>query len=500
MRADRLIRLCASAYVAFVMMASCSANLFALLAWPVLTGVIYCIFTRLGGAFKEYSQQSVVPVPNIPVKYMSACVSVGVTIVALLAYMAYAWKTGRSETLIDDALIQWREAETSTYRNHYPYLHTFIFMGLIRPFSDSARVVVFMHCLLLASAFGFMAWILLRSGVRMKLVITVIMLTALSPMAIFQATDNGRVKDTAFAAVCILAVALTIEIVRSRGEWLSREKNAFMLCVILVVATMFRHNGLFFTIPLLAVVCVCYCKGRRNVVVLLLLSFALGILFVRIPLRYTLHVKPFSDPHTHLFVESMGLPLSMMGCVYKNNPETMPPSAKEILESFVDGDCWKSDMFKGDFNSVKLTECFKPESAAPSWARFIPAFASAVIHDPQSAWWGFRHVTRVVWQPFYDWGGTGFSEFAKRHSSEFYVRPLGWLLCMRHNNCCGWISLILAIMLALLPARRDMLLLCLPPFVYNLLTMFLLSTDEARFFFFSFAVFLPTCLLRFWKR
>ena len=145
----------------------------------------------------------------------------------------------------------------------------------------------------------------------------------------------------------------------SKGAWLKSYVNMAALIVISVVATFVRHNGLLFTIPLLAAIFVCVNFKKTLVIALSFIILCLGIKF---PLYSALKVEA---PDQRV-VESMGLPLTVIAGVVVNDPDSLDEETREFVEAVAPIKVWE-DNYKnlngkkyadreGTFNYIKWNE------------------------------------------------------------------------------------------------------------------------------------------------
>ena len=455
-----------------------------MLLWPILScGIYYALSRCKGDSLRRFS------ISGTKSTDKSIWYAICVFLILTAAYLSYCFITNCWLELRDDALFQWKQAQTFEYTDWHPYLHTFLFYGIPRLISDSAQIVVATHFLSVAVAFSYLSYTFMRLGYKPSLVITSVFLSALSPIAFLQVVSP--IKDTALAAVCIVIVSFAASIALSNGMWLKSKAHIILLGLFLTFATILRHNGLFFTLPFIVILFICYYHEMRKNLLLFICAYALCMFIIKVPLHSCLQVRPFKDPHSHLLLESCGLPFSIMGYVYKNNPYTMPVEAKTLLDSM--SDYWTTDINDGSFNSIKFGNC-KPY-VTPSWDEFATAFLSTIKQDPRSSWLGFLGVTKQVWAPVASWSGPRYEILLQRINNPYITTPIGWICFMRHNYCIGWAMLVFAILTGIFACRRDVLLLCIPFIAYNLITMLFLSGSDARFFFASVVLCLPVTLL-----
>lgn len=166
-------------------------------------------------------------------------------------------------------------------------------------------------------------------------------------------------KDMAFAICALFLITFALHIYMSKGAWLKSYVNMAALIVISVVATFVRHNGLLFTIPLLAATFF-FINFKKTLVIAL--SFIILCLGIKFPLYSALKVEA---PDQRV-VESMGLPLTVIAGVVVNDFESLDEETEEFVRAVAPIKVWE-DNYKnlngkkyadreGTFNYIKWNE------------------------------------------------------------------------------------------------------------------------------------------------
>lgn len=400
-----------------------------------------------------------------------------------------------------DTEVQWNQVQSGVYTQWHPFVHTFLMMKLPSLVWNDYRVTVLWQVACFALAFGYLGFVLQKIGARTKWIALGLVLTLLHPQTLFFMMTP--LKDSAFAIAVLMSVAALIPVV-CRGAAALRELWVWCpLALGLALVSLFRHNGIFFSVPALALVVLLFARGERRGVIRLIVAVALLFGGLRFALPRCFDVRPASaHPEKYKFIESCGLPLSMMGVVYVKHPDDIPPGARALLESIAPREIWfgKSNW---SFNSVKHHGVARlPEEriagyAFTGWKDFFADFWGTIKIDPRAAFGEALRVTGQVWNPaghpreqFY----FPLSKIGLPWQTVQKLVPLVSVLSIPLVGVVGvmtWFCLVGSVWL--LKKRRSAgLALTLPLLGYNVGTMFFLSGFAVyRFFFCNVLVAIP---------
>ena len=392
-----------------------------------------------------------------------------------------------------DTAVQWKQVQSGVYTQWHPFVHTFLMMKLPSLLWNDYRVTVLWQVLLFSLAFGYVGLVLQRIGARTKWVVLGLSLTLLHPQTLFFMMTP--LKDSAFAIAVLVSVAALMPVV-CRGAVALRE--LWVWCPLaqgLALASLFRHNGIFFSIPALVLVLVLCVRGERRGVVRFVVAFALLFGGLRFALPHCFDVRPASThPEKYQFIESCGLPLSMMGAVYMKHPDDIPLGARSLLESIAPREVWFGKR-NWSFNSVKhhgvaqLPEERIAGYAFTGWKGFAADFWGTVKVDPEAAIGEALRITGQVWNPAGHPREQFYFPLSKIGLSKQMVQklvPVVFALSIPLFGVIGfvtWLCLFGSVWL-LLKKRYEGLVLTLPILGYNVGTMFFLSGFAVYRFFF----------------
>lgn len=202
------------------------------------------------------------------------------------------------------------------------------------------------------------------------------------------------------------------------------------------------------------------------------------------------------------YLESIGVPMTMMGDAYVLSKEKLPSDVIDFMESIASEEKWEKWYKSDDFNSIKfkvandfelILEKIKPND-------FLSLWAKTMKNSPKASFMGFIRLTQIVWNPF-----PRKADFLKvPHtmtrilsfdvnfiSSLVYTLPVGFLF-----YSIGFFNIVFFITALVCCQTMGIRAFVLPISAcsYNLLTMLMLCGNDWRFFFFNCLIVAPVCV------
>ena len=451
----------------------------------------------------------------------------------------------------DDNINQYAQAMGyMNYSDWHPAIHTLLMFTLpLRLSGNWAGSINLFQLVIFSLSLAYMACVMTEYANRKysKLFMWYIML---NPATLSLAITPQ--KDTLFAITCMLLLCFGIRIYFTHGKWIQNTLRTSIFILILTLCTLFRHNAILFTLPLLFAVSLCMNKRRA----FMILVCFLGLIYaVKYPLYESLNVERPGRRQ----VEMLGLPMSIIGNAVKETPERIDSDIKDFAYTVAPKIIWDDifNIFIG-FNSVEYSTGRIPESEQEKFQNIGSVNLDAI----ESAGWRnvlnmalrcFRvstwHSLRAVLAPTalvygiagppigriipvvkpndYGLANNNFFRldslanlmrkilpFSDNITGNYYMNDggsfslqslfilgeYGVMVLFRHVFwCIGIINLVMIIfVLAKLNFSKsdDWKRLCftLPLFCYNFGTMLLLKSNDFRYFYYSYLV-MPLMLL-----
>lgn len=405
-----------------------------------------------------------------------------------------------------DNLDQWWQIQNSQYDTWHPVFHTLI-IAFFSKIVNHYGFAVWMQLFLYSFICGYLLWTMARWRFpAWSLVLTEFFLAA-NPQThrilLFMWKDSALTLFMLLFTVCLLNTWL------SAGEWLSKKRNLAAWIVLLICISMVRHNGVLFTVPLLVLSFFCFPKIRQKSAVSLVLM-GLGMLVIKYPVY---DLVGASRPE-QTYVETVGVPMTLLCNIHETAPESLDPEAAEFLAQIGPERRWKTYEL-GNYNSFKFkTNANQVIKQVPP-GEFLKFTARTAFRAPGLSLQAFYQVTRMVWDVRGETPWHKDLEFQLQENEWGFAyaedrAPLREML----NDFDAWVEdslfdvffsynglhlLVLILCTLFVFVRKGWKALCLtlPVLAYSYGTMLLLCGPTYRFFHFNSVIFVPLCLVLF---
>lgn len=402
-----------------------------------------------------------------------------------------------------DVSNQWRQAHSSEFNNWHPLMHTLL-IWLVTQVIDSYPFVLLVQIGLFALALAYLTAVLHKHGVPAWAVLISEMLIALSP--IVRSTLMYAGKDSAMTIGVLVLTAWTIEILFTHGAWMKKPLHAVGFGLLLALTTLLRHNAMLWTYVMIAAIFFCFGKCRKQAavsaaVMAAVLALVQGPLFGMLNVVYP---ENFVD-------ESMGIPMTILGDVKVTEPEKLDEETSAFLATLATDEEWQSTYRLHNYNSIKFTFDREHVARRPV-GEILSMTARTAMAAPRTAFEAVNGLTDLVW----DITGKNECTLAVRNSGDIpeidyksaklnalggaFVKGFDWVMALaplRWLTQNAGVQLLLLLLVTLWALRRhgvSVLVLALPTLMYNLGTMMLLASNDARFFQFAMTISIP-CML-----
>lgn len=414
-------------------------------------------------------------------------------------------------TFSTDSMNQLDQALTREYTDWHPVIHTLLFFTLPLKLFSCAESIVLVQIFLFSLALAYCTLVLHRVGCPDLLCFAhpVILLSLPSSQNILMYPW----KDTALAISALVLMGQYIQIVVSRGKWLTRRRNCLLFAIVLALATLFRHNAILYTFPLLLSV-IFFSRKEKKAIILLLFSFLGTLLLIKIPLYALLQVR---KPGARV-VESVGMCMVIMGNAVVTCPEKLPQEVLHFLYQVASPKDWEKYYILGDFNSLKFASAdFTPIEDAGLFT-ILRYTMQTILACPIISLRAFACTSSMIWliggHPIYGKISSGlpadFSNIALNHAVQNFAGIFfeEWnsffqisVVSSFAQHIGFYFFILLAAALTGIREKKNLVVLLhlLPMFAYNFGTALLLTGFDWRFFYYSIPVFIPTLFIILWE-
>lgn len=453
----------------------------------------------------------------------------------LLYYLAY-YPGGFS----NDSVNQYEQSISGRYNDWHPALHTFLAFTLpLMVSGGNIAAITLFQILYFASVLTYAFYILRCFSGKIFSVVSfliVILNPATGRMAMYPW------KDVAFAITALWMFTFVLQLVMTRGLWLHAPLHMILFAVVWACTTIFRHNAVLLTAPLLIGVLLygftCHTqKSQKNIPsdhfsplqpdskkaantpaqsdtcahketsgrqkIASLLTCLLSILiffFIKGPVYTALGVEKPGGRQ----LETMGLPLTIICDVRTDDPSALDNETKGFTDRLADDEVWDTYTL-GSFGGIKwkshydliddvpaseilrmTTRCFfiSPKVSVAAVIRLT----DMVYTVSQGIDWAID--TPMVWPNKIGHTGAGNKIMAEGLEKYFsFTLSLPRILFYY----IGIINLLVMICLLAFHKWKEFeswrrFFVVVPLFTYNFGTMLLLTNNDYRLFYYSFLI------------
>lgn len=403
-----------------------------------------------------------------------------------------------------DTLVQYTQTFNGNYNDWHPVLQTILAIKIPLMLTGGwAGSLVLFQIMIFAFAISYAVCSILTYTNKWYAI------TAFFFIIINPNTANLAIylwKDTTFTILALLLLTFAMHIYFTKGQWLKKTINFITFVIVIVVATIIRHNALLFTIPLLIAVMFFISKKRA---VVLLLSFVVLFSCIKGPLYTYLDVEKPDQRQ----VETLGLPINVIGAVVKYDYEALDEETKAFADKIASEEGWDYYQY-GNYNAVKYAPGVNNNVIEEyGSAKVLNMMIKCIVASPMVALKGLISLTEPVYAIYTDYreyvvGVPGQDHNGLEFKGNEFLQNLIIKLTRIVNCCFPQLFVLLGVAHLFLVTSilskcklnkfKDWkkILLILPVFAYNFGSMFALTSryDCARFFGYTFII-LPVLIV-----
>ena len=377
-------------YTAFVMVAQVFHNPQRTAVFSVVTGLAVLLVMAVFGPVllrflegRHAHPQAQKETPILKRVLINGCFYL-IPLAVFLFYFIACFPGGWS----DDSFNQYTQAIQNQYNDWHPVLHTLLAFKLPLTLTGGwvGSVVlfqIFCYCGAMGYAchvinkhfgirwaFGALAWMVLNP---------LVMMTSMHPW-----------KDVGFAICALLLAAFALEAVVSKGQWLQSLKNLICFAAAAVAASIFRHNGILFVAPVVLAMALFLSRKRA-----LALCLSVVVLFgaIKGPVYWLLDVQNPAQRQ----VETLGLPMTVIGAVASQNPDALDPETKEFVYRVSPKEVWEEAYILGDYNAIKYHDRTNNDVIEEyGRGKVLAMMVRTAVSDPKNALSGLVALTKQL--------------------------------------------------------------------------------------------------------
>lgn len=306
-------------------------------------------------------------------------------------------------------------------------------------------------------------------------------------------------KDVSFAIGALLLLTFVLQIWFTDGAWIRNPWHLAAFVAAWVCTTLFRHNAVLFTVPLL--IAVFFPIARKTALIMCVCAGAL-IAGIKFPLYSVLGVQSLPQRQ----VEMLGLPMTVIGAAVTYSPEKLDEEILDFAYQVAPREVWEKEYQYGNYNDVKWdpqTNNEVIEQYGPG--RVVGMAFRCLKESPYHALKGLIKLTDVVYTVTDDYE---YYELPGIAANPYGIQTKGIPALQKVNEKVTWAvyglfprlfmyfgSMHLILLIGVLAKCRlnkwkdwKKILIVLPLFIYNFGTALLLTgaPDSSRFFYYTF--------------
>ncbi|MBR6392753.1 MAG: hypothetical protein IKS12_05645 [Eubacterium sp.] len=416
-----------------------------------------------------------------------------------------------------DSIKQYNQVLTGNYNDWHPVIQTLLaFKVPLMLTGGWIGSIVLFQLIAFAFVLAYTHRVLVKHT-NSKVAAAVIFYISLNPTMLNTVIHPW--KDVSFAMGALLLMDFSLEIYFSDGKWIKSAPHTIVFTVVFVLTTLFRHNALMFTIPLLIAIACCISKKRTLAIAVASLVLIAGI---RVPFYNAIGVEQPDQRQ----VETLGLPLSVIGGVHMYCPNRLNSETKEFLYKLAPKEEWEKHYDKWGFNSIKFNDNTNLDVIEEyGTRRILKMTADCFAVAPIPALRSVINVTNCTYSVMNDTVNSFTNHICyictllegSEVGIEYKGIPALQNLSNNYTVLCllflphvfisiGTLHLLLLLVLLArcsLKKRKDLkkMLFALPVFIYNFSTMLLLSSsmDTIRFYYYTFLT-VPIIMILLFKK
>ena len=288
-----------------------------------------------------------------------------------------------------DSMDQYQQSLQNVYSNWHPIVHTLLAFKLpLTLTSGWTGSIVLFQILIFSAVIGYALCTVKRySNTCYALIVMLFILInpETSSIALFPW------KDVSFAIGAMLMVIYGIKVYFTKGEWLKKPLNVVCFVLTSVLTTLFRHNALLFTLPLIIAVLLLVSKKRAVAIA------AICVVLITTATPICSALLSVEEPDKRQ-TETLGLPMNIIGSAVTYNPEYLDDDILEFAYKVAPQEVWQNKYEYGKFNRVKWDERTNDAVIEEyGTAKVIAMAARCITSCPRASLTGLIKLTEVVY-------------------------------------------------------------------------------------------------------
>lgn len=397
----------------------------------------------------------------------------------------------------NDSIGQYGQAITGKYSDWHPVWHTILFFTIPLSLFKNPVSIVVIQMIYFSLIMGYLSLVIYKMA-NIKISVLAVLYVVLNPYTGYILLYPW--KDVAFAMGGLLSSIIAVKLLSNAGKIKTVELIVFS--IVLISTTLFRHNAILYTAPLLLVFVIS--SGDKKKTVYLLFYSILIFILIKVAFYGYLGVE---KPDRRV-VESTGLPLTVIGNVAKETPELMDEELSEFVYSIATPEQWQNNYSCGSFNSIKWAGVNVDIVEEKGLFGMIRLMNKCFILSPQASFKALFALTDVVYGFETGLEGNVVADITENDYGIAYPDECNPLYQKLQSGCVAWSNFVnhtvfkylrtygvcifwlIVVYLSKLEIKDKLsikkTLMVIPLLTYDFGTMLLLTGADSRFFYITF--------------
>lgn len=389
-----------------------------------------------------------------------------------------------------DSLSQYAQAYYGKYNDWHPAIHTLLFFTLPLKTTGSVSAIIIFQIAYFSLFMGYFAQVICKYA-DLRTVILFVFCILASPFTLDILMFPW--KDIAFSITSAICMLFLVNIYFTNGKWIEKRGHLILFSSTIAFATLFRHNGILFSLP--SLLATFFFIPKKKWLILTILSITC-ILCIKGPVYYFFDV---SRPRYHT-IEISGFPLSIITHVAKECPECLDPQTSSFIKKMIQPQpLWRNYQKASGFNSIKWKGIDANVIEEAGTVNIIKMAIKCFFAAPRHSAIAILGLTSQVYTintdtnigTYIDPNPYGIKKYNNsffEHLNDQYRKFIDFSK-LNSIFCCIGTTLILIFCFITfkfnLANKQHLrrLFLCIPIIIYVFGTMLLLSGPDIRFFF-----------------
>lgn len=291
------------------------------------------------------------------------------------------------------------DAQLTQYISHemtdwHPAIQTIIVLGIPYRLTHSLAGIVIIQNVVFTIGMTYATYVLLKNKCIPFIVVLLMGFVIINP-------HLGMVllwpwKDCSLLIAALFTYSMMYETVFSGGDWLCRYRNMAAFITSAVLTTLFRHNAVLLTFPMLLLLIFIVKKKAKKYAVFCFTATFVVIGVIRGPIYDVIGIA--HTTREQKIAEMYGVPMTILGNVLVNDPGALNEETRAFLYEIATQEEWEEGYQKGSWNSVKWKYGRGNDVIETHDLKELVGFAlDAILSDPSDSLDAFIELTDLVW-------------------------------------------------------------------------------------------------------